>query len=80
MPTVYWYRIATARPACAEYWTGMQERIITRPLRQGAGKGAYMPTEDDLERRLWRTMPWDAEIMVPSDEQDEKDEKEGDGD
>lgn len=36
-----------------------------------------MPTEDDLERRLWRTMPWDAEVMVPSAEQDEKDEKEG---
>ena len=34
-----------------------------------------MPTEDDLEKRLWRTMPWDAEVMLPSEEQDEKDEK-----
>lgn len=32
-----------------------------------------MPTEDDLERRLWRTMPWDAEVMVPKD--DEEDEE-----
>jgi len=41
-----------------------------------------MPDKEDLERRLWRTMPWDAEIMVPtpeSDERDEKDEREGDG-
>jgi hypothetical protein len=36
-----------------------------------------MPTEDDLERRLWRTMPWDADVMQPSEEQDAKDEKEG---
>lgn len=36
-----------------------------------------MPTEDDLKRRLWRTMPWDAEVMIPTPEQDEKDEKEG---
>ena len=36
-----------------------------------------MPTEDDLERRLWRTMPWDAAVMMPSPEQDEKDEQEG---
>ena len=34
-----------------------------------------MPDREDLERRLWRTMPWDAEIMVPED--DEKDEQEG---
>lgn len=67
----------TLRPVCAGYWTGRQERNITRPSRRGAEKGAYMPTEDDLERRLWRTMPWDAEVMVPSAEQDEKEEKEG---
>ena len=36
-----------------------------------------MPTEDDLERRLWRTMPWDASVMVPTPEQDAQDEKEG---
>ena len=36
-----------------------------------------MPDRDDLERRLWRTMPWDAEVMCPSEEQDEKDEQEG---
>ena len=34
-----------------------------------------MPDKEDLERRLWRTMPWDAEIMVPSAEQDKKDEE-----
>jgi len=32
-----------------------------------------MPDREDLERRLWRTMPWDAEIMEPSE--DEKDEE-----
>lgn len=32
-----------------------------------------MPDRDDLERRLWRTMPWDAEVMVPKD--DEPDEQ-----
>lgn len=31
-----------------------------------------MPTEDDLERRLWRTMPWDAEVMVPKDEEEDE--------
>lgn len=36
-----------------------------------------MPDEDDLERRLWRTMPWDAEVMEPSVERDELDEQEG---
>ena len=40
-------------------------------------KEPEMPDEDDLERRLWRTMPWDAKVMVPTAEQDEKDEKEG---
>jgi hypothetical protein len=34
-----------------------------------------MPDHEDLERRLWRTMPWDADVMVPSEEQDEKDEE-----
>ena len=31
--------------------------------------------EDDLERRLWRTMPWDAEVMEPSPEKDAMDEE-----
>ena len=35
-----------------------------------------MPTEDDLERRLWRTMPWDANVMVPSDENDDEEDGE----
>lgn len=34
-----------------------------------------MHTADDLERRLCRTMPWDASVMVPTPEQDEKDEE-----
>lgn len=38
-----------------------------------------MLTEDDLERRLWRTMPWDAEIMEPSEEQDAQDEQNEEG-
>lgn len=29
-----------------------------------------MPDHEDLERRLWRTMPWDAEVMVPTPERD----------
>lgn len=43
-------------------------------------KGEKMLTEDDLERRLWRVMPWDAEVMEPSPEKDaleEAEEKEG---
>ena len=28
--------------------------------------------EDDLERRLWRTMPWDAEVMEPKPDEDEE--------
>jgi hypothetical protein len=55
--------------------TGRQERNTFR--RFHGRKGACMPTEDDLERRLWRTMPWDADVMQPSEEQDAKDEKEG---
>ena len=43
-------------------------------------KETEMPDREDLERRLWRTMPWDAEIMMPSEEQDEKDEQEGEKD
>ena len=43
-------------------------------------KERNMPDHEDLERRLWRTMPWDAEVMEPSEEQDEKDEKEGEDD
>ena len=35
-----------------------------------------MPDHEDLERRLWRTMPWDAEVMVPTEEQDAKEEAE----
>ena len=35
-----------------------------------------MPDREDLERRLWRTMPWDAEIMEPSDEENEEQEGE----
>ena len=35
-----------------------------------------MPDHEDLERRLWRTMPWDAEVMVPSPEKDEQEEQE----
>lgn len=76
MPTVYWYRIATARPVCAEYTTGAE--VVTMSRRSSIGrKETQMPTGDDLERRLWRTMPWDAEVMWPSAEQDEKDEQEG---
>ena len=37
-----------------------------------------MPDHEDLERRLWRTMPWDAEGMVPTPEQDALDEAEED--
>lgn len=29
-----------------------------------------MPDHEDLERRLWRTMPWDAAVMEPSEEND----------
>ena len=39
-----------------------------------------MPDKEDLERRLWRVMPWDAAVMVPTPEQDamdEMDEQEG---
>lgn len=35
-----------------------------------------MPDGDDLERRLWRTMPWDAEVMMPSEENDAQEEQE----
>jgi len=35
-----------------------------------------MPDEDELEKRLWRTMPWDERVMVPSEEQDALDELE----
>ena len=66
------------RPVCAEYMTGSQERTISRRLH--GGKGTDMPDHEDLERRLWRTMQWGADVMVPSEEQDEKDEQEGDGD
>ena len=35
-----------------------------------------MPDREELETRLWRTMPWDESIMVPTPETDEQDEKE----
>ena len=38
-----------------------------------------MPDHEDLERRLWRTMPWDAEVMVPKDEENDE-EQEGEDD
>lgn len=31
-----------------------------------------MPDHEDLERRLWRTMPWDAEVMVPKDDEEQE--------
>lgn len=34
-----------------------------------------MPDEDEMEKRLWRTMPWDRETMIPSAEHDEEDER-----
>lgn len=34
-----------------------------------------MPDEDEMEKRLWRTMPWDRETMIPSVEKDEEDER-----
>ena len=42
-------------------------------------KEPIMPDHEDLERRLWRTMPWDAEIMVPSEENDALEEAEEEG-
>jgi len=39
-------------------------------------KEQNMPDHEDLERRLWRTMPWDAEVMVPTAEQDAQEEAE----
>ena len=42
-------------------------------------KEQKMPDREDLERRLWRTMPWDAEIMVPSEEKDALEEAEEEG-
>lgn len=45
-------------------------------LRFHGEEGVTMPDEDDLERRLWRTMPWDASVMVPTPEQDTIDEAE----
>lgn len=35
-----------------------------------------MPDREDLERRLWRTMPWDAEVMEPKDDGEEDGEDE----
>ena len=33
-----------------------------------------MPDREDLERRLYRTMRWDADVMVPTPERDAEDE------
>ena len=33
-----------------------------------------MPDAEDLERRLWRVMPWDAEVMVPKDDEEGEDD------
>ena len=38
-----------------------------------------MPDHEDLERRLWRTMPWDAEVMEPTPEKDAREESEQEG-
>ena len=38
-----------------------------------------MPDRDDLERRLWRTIPWDAAVMVPTPEQDAQDDQDEEG-
>lgn len=35
-----------------------------------------MPDREDLERRLWRTMPWDAEVMEPKEDDEEDGEDE----
>lgn len=35
-----------------------------------------MPDEEELERRLWRTMPWDASVMTPSEETDAEEDRE----
>ena len=34
-----------------------------------------MPDREELETRLWRTMPWDEKVMVPTPEQDAQDEQ-----
>ena len=39
-----------------------------------------MPDREDLERRLWRTMPWDAEVMLPKDDEDDQEGEESDDD
>lgn len=61
----------------ADISTGEDRRrtIIRRLPPAAAGKGAFMPDEDEMEKRLWRTMPWDRETMIPSVEKDEEDEK-----
>lgn len=35
-----------------------------------------MPDGEELERRLWRTVPWDAAVMTPSEENDALEEQE----
>lgn len=35
-----------------------------------------MPDREELDRRLWRTMPWDAETMIPTPEQDAREDAE----
>ena len=39
-----------------------------------------MPDREDLERRLWRTMPWDAEVMMPKDDEDDQEYEEREDD
>ena len=43
-------------------------------------KEPEMPDREDLERRLWRTMPWDAEVMLPKDDEDDQEGEESDDD
>ena len=39
-----------------------------------------MPDHEDLERRLWRTMPWDADVMVPKDDEEQEGQEGEDSD
>ena len=43
-------------------------------------KEPEMPDREDLERRLWRTMPWDAEVMMPKDDEDDQEYEEREDD
>ena len=35
-----------------------------------------MPDEEEMERRLWRIMPWDASVMAPSEQADAEEDQE----